>query len=166
MNNETTNHKEILNKINALSESMGYGNEDKTVFEIKSTENPKMKELILQSGSWDDDKPMFAFDKEKDKKAYVFISSEHFSKLLNKLRASKEENFNLKLEKTIWQYVPADFDDVWVVAMDKIKKYIHNNTNDQQPININLDEIISDIKKEHPNLFINLKDFSPVQLPQ
>jgi len=165
MKNGTANHNEMLKKINALSESMGYRNKEKTVFEIKSTDDPNIKELILQSGSWNDDKPMFAFDKEKNKKAYVFISSEHFSQLLNELRASKEDNFNLKLEKTIWRYVPADFDDVWVVAMNKIKKLTQNKTNNQT-ININLDQLISDIKKDYPNLFINLKDFYPVQLPQ
>lgn len=165
MKNDESNHNELLGKINALSESMGYKEGEKTVFEIKSTNNPDVKELVLQSGSWDDDKPMFAFDKDEQKKAYVFIPAKYFSQLLHALHASKEENFNLKLERTIWKYVPADFDDVWVVAMDRIKKLTQNRTKDQ-PININLDELISEIRKDHPNLFINLKDFAPVQITQ
>ncbi len=165
MKEQTNNNNDMLQKINALSESMGYNNEDKTIFEIKSTKDPKIKELVLQSGTWNDDKPMFAFEKDKNKQAYVFISADQFAQLLNALRASKEENFNLNLEKTILKHVPADFDDVWVVAMDKIKKLTQNKGKDQI-ININLDQLISDIKKEYPNLFINLKELLAEQLSQ
>ncbi|MBD3789809.1 MAG: DUF2603 domain-containing protein [Campylobacterales bacterium] len=164
MSNGTSNDIELLDKIKTLSENMGYADGEKTIFEIKSTDDPNIKQLILQSGRWDDDKPMFAFDTENIQKAYVFIPSENFAQLLNALRTSKEENFNLKLEKTIWRYVPVDFEDVWVVAMDQIKKTIQNHKGNK-PVSINLDQLIADIKKEHPSLFVNLKDYYPLHLP-
>ncbi len=150
------NH-DLIEKINALSESMGFKNGEKTILEIKKTDDPHIKQLVLKSGVWGDDKPMFAIDEEDTRRAYAFIPADTFAQIIQALKASQTENFNLKLEKTIWQHVPADFEDVWVVAMDQIKKLTEKQKGNK-PISIDLDKLIRDIKKQHPNLFVNLKE--------
>ncbi len=154
--------KSLINKVDLLSKSLGFGEHDKTLFEIKKTDNPNVKELHLQSGSWESEDPWFAIDEEDTKKAYAFIPSDSFSQMLKVLQQAQKENFDLKLEKTIWQNIPNDFDDVWVVAMDEIKNLAQNEGN--KPVSIDLEKLITDIKEDHPNLFINLKEFYPQQL--
>ncbi|HIP47326.1 MAG TPA: DUF2603 domain-containing protein [Campylobacterales bacterium] len=154
--------KALIKKVDALSKSLGFGENDKTLFEIKKTDDPKIKELHLQSGSWDSDDAWFAIDEEDTKKAYAFIPSDSFAQMLKVFKQAQKENFDLKLEKTIWQNIPNDFDDVWVVAMDEIKNLAQNEGN--KPVSIDLEKLISDIKENYPNLFINMKDFYPNQL--
>jgi len=154
--------KELIKKVDTLSKSLGFGEHDKTLFEIKKTDDPNVKELHLKSGSWESKDAWFAIDEEDTKRAYAFIPSDSFSQMLKVLKHAQKENFDLKLEKTIWQNVPNDFDDVWVVAMDEIRSLAQNEGN--KPVSIDLEKLISDIKEEHPNLFINLKDFYPNQL--
>ncbi len=159
---ENEKKTDLIKKVETLSKSLGFGENDKTLFEIKNTDDPKVKELHLKSGSWESEDPWFAIDEEDTKKAYAFIPSDSFSQMLTILKQTQKENFDLKLEKTIWQNVPNDFDDVWVVAMDEIRQLAQNEGN--KPVSIDLEKLIADIKKEHPNLFINLKDFYPQQL--
>jgi len=162
MMDENNNKNDLIKKVETLSKSLGFGQNDKTLFEIKKTDDPNKKELHLKSGDWNSDDPWFAIDEDDTKKAYAFIPSDTFSQMLKVLQQTQKENFDLKLEKTIWQNVPTDFDDVWVVAMEEIKHLAQKEGN--QPISIDLEKLIADIKKEHPNLFINLKDFYPNQL--
>ena len=154
--------KALIKKVDLLSKSLGFGENDKTLFEIKKTDNPKVKELHLQSGSWESEDAWFAIDEEDTKKAYAFIPSDSFSQMLKVLKQAQKENFDLKLEKTIWQNIPNDFDDVWIVAMDEIKNLAQNEGN--KPVSIDLEKLISDIKSDHPNLFINMREFYPPQL--
>ncbi len=154
--------KALIKKVDVLSKSLGFGENDKTLFEIKKTDDPKVKELHLQSGSWESEDAWFAIDEEDTKKAYAFIPSDSFSQMLKVLKQAQKENFDLKLEKTIWQNIPTDFDDVWVVAMDEIKHLAQNEGN--KPVSIDLEKLITDIKNDYPNLFINMKDFYPKQL--
>ncbi len=153
---------DLIKKVEILSKSLGFGENDKTLFEIKKTDDPKVKELHLQSGSWDSEDAWFAIDEEESKKAYAFIPSDTFSQMLTVLKQAQKENFDLKLEKTIWQNIPNDFDDVWVVAMDEIKNLAQKEGN--KPVSVDLEKLIADIKEKHPNLFINMKDFYPNQL--
>ena len=154
--------KALIKKVDKLSKSLGFGENSKTLFEIKKTDDPKIKELHLQSGSWESEDAWFAIDVEETKKAYAFIPSDSFSQMLKVLKQAQKENFDLKLEKTIWQNIPNDFDDVWIVAMDEIKHLAQNEEN--KPVSIDLEKLISDIKEDHPNLFINMKDFYPNEL--
>ncbi|WP_296823908.1 DUF2603 domain-containing protein [Sulfurovum sp.] len=148
----------LIEKIDNLSRKMGFEDHGKTVFEMSSTDDPEIKELIHKSGEWSENKPMFIYDKENPDQAYVFISAESFANLLNTLQATNQENFDLKLEKAIWKQTPVDFHDVWVVALDRIQKIIQKQKEKGEPHTINLDQIISDIRKEHPALFINLSE--------
>ena len=156
---------DIVDKINALSDKLGLSREHRTLLVIKDTDDPNIKELYLKEGSWNNEEPWFAIEDNNEKKAYAFIPAEAFAQIIDTLRHAQQENFNLKLEKTIWQNIPADFEDVWVVAMEEIRKYAQQNDPDK-PVSVDLDKLIKKIKKEHPNLFINIKDFMPPQMNQ
>jgi hypothetical protein len=156
---------DIIEKINALSDKLGLSREHRTLLGIKETKDPNIKELYLKEGDWNEDEPWFAIEDNNDKKAYAFIPADAFAHLIETLQHAQQENFNLKLEKTIWQNIPSDFEDVWVVAMDEIRKYAQQN-DPNKAVSIDLDKLIKKIKKEHPNLFINLRDFLPHQMNQ
>jgi len=146
----------VYDAIRTIAKRIGI-NEDseKTVFEISDTEDPNKKTLTLKSGSWDGAEPWFAID--TDQKLYTLISIESMNKMVESLRSAQQENFNLKLEKTIWQHIPVDFHDVWAVAMDEISR-LASKSNGAKAINIDLDRLVGNIKKRHPNLFVDLKD--------
>ncbi len=153
-------NKKLLNKIDRLSSLMGVDKDEQVLLELKDTDDKNIKELHLKNGSFDTTEPWFVIDANDDKKAYAVLPLETFNKFIDILKAVQQENFNLKLEKSIWQQIPADFDDVWVVAMDKVQKLVENQ-NPDKPISIDIDKLVRDIKQEHPNLFINMKNFFP-----
>ncbi len=153
----------LLEKINALSKSLGFSNEEQTLLEIRKTDKHNIKELHLTNGSWDSNKPWFAIDSDNENRAYAFMPADAFSQMIETLKTSQQENFNLKLEKTIWQNVPIDFEDVWIVAMDAIQDFAKKE-DPKKPVSIDLDKLLREIKKDHPNLFINLKELIPTQL--
>ena len=154
---------ELVDKINALSKSLGFTRDNQTLLEIKKTDDKNIKELHLKNGSWESNEPWFAIDTDDEQKAYAFIPADAFSQMVEAMKTAQQENFNLKLEKTIWQNVPIDFEDVWVVAMEDIRNHARRENPNKQ-VSIDLDKLLKKIKKEHPNLFINLKEFIPQQL--
>ena len=158
MSEENNTLPVALEKINELSEQMGFNEENKTVFEMRAGSEGNLKELVLKSGEWDEAKPMFVYDKENPDKTYVFISSESFAALLKTLQDLNQENFNLKLEKAIWKHTPIDFQDVWVVAMDTIQKIVNEKREKGENVTLDLDGIVGKIKRDHPALFLNLAD--------
>ncbi|WP_037940602.1 DUF2603 domain-containing protein [Sulfurospirillum arcachonense] len=149
----------VFEMINVISKDIGL-NGDKTVIEIEKTDNPEVKKLNLKSGSWNASEPWFIVD--ENKKLHTMMSMSSINKIIDKFRATQEENFNLKLEKTIWQNIPIDFKDVWAVAMDHIKHMANHEQNGAKVINVDLEELVSKIKQEHPNLFLDLKDLHVV----
>ena len=162
---DNSTNLDIIKKIDSLSEKLGLKKENQTLLTIKNTNDPHKKELCLKQGTWDSTDPWFAIDEDDDKQAYAFIPAEAFSQMIDTLRHAQQENFNLKLEKTIWQNIPADFEDVWVVAMEEIRNFARQE-DPNKPVSIDLEKLISKVKKEHPNLFINIKDFMPPQMNQ
>ncbi len=146
----------IFDKIEDIDEYIGEkGRKFDTVIEIFKTDNPDIKTLNLKSGSWDGKEPWFIID--ENQKLHTMISIDSIHKLIDNFKKLQQDNFDLKLEKTILQHVPIDYQDVWTVAMDEIKKLAGKNGN-AKSLNIDLEKLLRKIKKEHPNLFLNLKD--------
>ncbi len=143
-----------IEKIHLLSKKIGLDDDmEKTILNLEKTDEPDKKLLTLKSGSWDGEEPWFLID--EDEKIHTMLSLDTLLQIIKALQKTQEENFNLKLEKTIWQNVPIDFQDVWVVAMDEIKKRL-KNAKDKRSLDINVSEVVKEIKKKHPNLFLNL----------
>jgi hypothetical protein len=147
-------------KLEVINRALGLSKENPVLLELKKTDNKNIRELHLKSGSFDSNEPWFVTDSEDENEAYAVLPMEAFNQLVKTMKEIQQENFNLKLEKSILQYMPADFEDVWVVAMDRIENLI-DKENPNKPISIDIDKLIRDIKEEHPNLFINIKNFFP-----
>lgn len=146
-----------IDKINILSKKIGMDeNQEKTILNLEDTDSPDRKLLTLKSGNWENEEPWFVID--KNGKIHTMLSLDTLLHIVKSLRIAQEENFNLKLEKSIWQNVPIDFQDVWVVAMDEIKKQL-KNSKDKRSLNIDIDKVVKDIKKRYPNLFLNLDKY-------
>lgn len=151
--------QEIATKIiNEISQDIDLTN--RTVLELRNTEEPDVKTLSLKSGSWDASEPWFVVDEKN--KIHTMISMDSVNQIIKNFKESQQESFNLKLEKTIWQNVPIDFHDVWAVAMDEIK-FISKGKIDQKAIRVDLEKLIEKIKQEHPNLFLDLKDLEIIK---
>ncbi len=136
----------VFKLVNEMSKKIDL-DEHKTVIEIEDTDNPSVKELNLKSGSWSPDEPWFVVDENKILHTMMPVKS--VEKIVKNFHLTQEENFKLKLEKSIWQNIPIDFQDVWSVVMDEIK------TLSKQETSIDIDRVITKIKNRHPNLFFN-----------
>ncbi|MRJ02773.1 MAG: DUF2603 domain-containing protein [Epsilonproteobacteria bacterium] len=152
----------LLAKINKLATDLGIENpQNVTVVRLTDTDDPDKKILELIQGSWENKAPWFVVDGEG--KVYLLSSIESLLQLIKSLNETKYENFNLKLEKAILENLPIDFNDVWVVAMSEIQKRLAESQN-KNVLDIDIKRLIKEIKKNHPNLFMNLKQF-PLQPP-
>ncbi len=150
------NENNIISKLEEISKYIDENPKElNTVLEITKTDNPDVKLLSLKSGSWEGKEPWYIID--ENQKLHTMISIDTIGKLVESFKKLQQENFNLKLEKTILQNIPIDFQDVWIVAMDEIKKMANDNA-EAKSFNIDLEKLLQKIKKEHPNLFLNLKD--------
>lgn len=151
------NNISVFKKIEELSNTIGLpSDEEKTIIKIEKTQNPDVKTATLESGSWEAAEPWFVID--EDDKLHTLVSIDSILKIVESLKTAQQENFNLKLEKTIWKNIPIDFNDVWAVAMDEIRM-IAGKKSVGRAINVDVDELVRNIKKDHPNLFLNIKDF-------
>ncbi|BCD61536.1 MULTISPECIES: DUF2603 domain-containing protein [Nitratiruptor] len=147
----------LLSQINKMAGQLGIENPaNVTVVKLEDTEDPNKKTLELIQGSWENNAPWFVIGKEN--KVFVLSSLEAMLHLIKSLNEAKYENFNLKLEKAILENLPIDFNDVWVVAMNEIQKRLAESKN-KNLLDIDIKKLVQDIKKNHPNLFMRLKDF-------
>ncbi|ECP7324709.1 DUF2603 domain-containing protein [Campylobacter coli] len=149
---ELEKYSNCLKCINEFSQNLGMKKEDRAIFEMKQSENENEKCLILKNGSFDSPEPWFIMD-ENDQ-IHTLISLNSLKNILENLKQTQKENFELRLEKAIYQQIPIDFSDVWIVAMDEIKRKAQEGV---MEISIDLEKLLADIKKEHPNLFVDMQ---------
>ncbi len=147
----------LLAQINKMASQLGIENPaNVTVVRLEDTDDPNKKTLELVQGTWENKAPWFVID-SKDQ-VFVLSSLEAILHLIKSLNEAKYENFNLKLEKAILENLPVDFNDVWVVAMNEIQKRLAESKN-KNLLDIDIKKLVKDIKKNHPNLFMRLRDF-------
>ncbi|MDE7172727.1 MAG: DUF2603 domain-containing protein [Helicobacter sp.] len=79
---------------------------------------------------------------------YMLLPEEMLCHLLDLLHASYEERYCMELEREIARQMPRDFDDIWEVAIEEIKK------SNKGFLNIDPESLVLSIKKQHPNLFM------------
>jgi hypothetical protein len=152
---ENKNEITLYDRIDTISKNIGIGDkDDKTILEVELTDNPDVKSLNLKSGSWESKEPWFVIDEKK--KIHALVSLDTLTKMIENLKTFGQENFELRLEKTIWKHLPVDFGDVWVVAMDEIKNMAKKSDN-VQAVRIDIERLVENIKKKHPSLFVDLK---------
>ncbi len=96
---------------------------------------------------------------DKDDKLHALVPVENLSRLLANIKQLREENFELKLEKAIWKYVPIDFADTWAVVMNELESSDEDITDAES-----LSAIVKSVKQKHPNLFLNIDDFLPGEI--
>ena len=152
---EKDDNLNLLDKIELISKSLGLPKQSqRTVLKMFKGYSENERMLKLKRGSWDSTEPWFIIGDNGSIKNV--ISLEVLMSIIGTLRKTQQENFNLKLEKTIWQNIPIDFQDVWAVCMEEIKSKAKNE--DALEVEIDIDRLVTNIKKEHPNLFLNIKD--------
>ncbi|WP_096026443.1 DUF2603 domain-containing protein [Campylobacter lanienae] len=128
-----------------ISQTLGISKRRRTTFELEPMEDNQMK--LSYKGRANFDAPWFGMNGNKP---CALVPAELFEALINALKNAQKENFELKLERSILQNLPIDFGDVWTVAIEEIKKANYK----KEP---NLDRVIAKIKKEHPNLFLDMR---------
>ena len=122
---------------------------EQTVLEIVPSEEENTKLLRLKNGAWDNAKePWLVYDEKQ--KLHALLSIDTLTKMIEHFKKAEQETLFLKLEKSILQQLPLDFQDVWTVATEEIKK--------SKKSEIDFDKLVKKIKKDHPNLFLDLKD--------
>jgi hypothetical protein len=76
----------------------------------------------------------------------VAVRASEYIATMQTLKDVMKENFELKLEKAILSEFPIDYEDVKAVVLEKLKE------SDKS-----LEEVVEEVKLEHPNLFYNLE---------
>lgn len=122
----------------------------RTLLQMEEGESVDTKVLRLKQGKWNSKKEPWLVLDEKEK-LHALLSMDALTKMVENFKRLEQEAFVLKLEKSILQQLPLDFNDVWTVATEAIKN--------EKKERVDFDKIVSSIKKEHPNLFLNLHDF-------
>ena len=122
---------------------------EQTVLEILPSEDENVKMLRLKNGSWESQKePWLVYDEQQN--MHALLSIDTLSKMIEHFKQAEQEALFLKLEKSILQQLPLDFQDVLTVAREEINK--------SKKKDIDFDKLVKKIKKEQPNLFLDIND--------
>ncbi|MFQ6341333.1 DUF2603 domain-containing protein [Campylobacter sp. VTCC 70190] len=149
---ELKKYSNCLKRIDEFSQNLGMKKEDRAIFEMKQSQNENEKCLVLKNGSYNSPEPWFIVDENDE--IHTLVSLNSLKNMLESLKQSQKENFELRLEKAIYQQIPIDFNDAWIVAMDEIKRKAQNG---DMEINIDLEKLVAEIKRKHPNLFVDMQ---------
>ena len=144
-----------IEKINEFSKNLGIEKSEQTILKILKTNDKNEKILSLQSGHWQAGEPWFVIDENDE--IHTLVSLQSLKNMLDGLKQSQKENFELRLERAIYQQIPIDFNDVWVVAMDEIKQKAQSGA---MEFNLDLDKLVEKIKAKHPNLFVDMQNLA------
>lgn len=142
---DNDNNLSPLQQISSLNYKFDLG--EFSIFDLyKDNED---RALIKKEGQASDEQIWYAVDNNDQIKAIVPF--DFFTTLLDNVSSLNKEIMELKLEKAIWKYLPKDFHDVYTVVNSRLA---------QNPVEHHdeLDEVIQNIKKEYPNLFIDMDD--------
>ncbi len=143
-----------LKKIDAVAAKMGMPKpHERPVLQIKPGEKENQKILELKRGEWSDDQPWFVIDEKGN--LMVLSSAEAMMNIMQSLQHMGEEVFKARLERAIAKELPIDFHDVWTVAMHELGQRIKEG---HATSAVDLDNLVKNIKRKHPNLFYSLKD--------
>lgn len=136
-----------------IAEDIGANLSEITIVKMSIGVDEFHKNLELIQGNWDDGHPWIIID-ENDR-VYTLASAESFTQMIHFFASTQNEIFQLKLEKAIWQHFPVDFNDVWAVAMDRIKTLAQTRP-ENKIVNLDLNWLLNEIKEKYPNLFYQL----------
>lgn len=137
-------------RLNSLAEKMGINPSEMTIVKMTPGTNERHKDLELLQGDWDEKRPWVIVDEED--RIYTLTTAESLTQIIRFLTSTQSENFQLKLEKAIWQSLPVDFHDVWEVAMDRIRTLAQSRP-ESTVVTLDLDWLVNEIKQKYPNLF-------------
>ena len=142
--------KKEFNMIEKIAKGLALTKQkEQTVLEIVPNEEENTRLLRLKNGSWSNKKePWLVYDEKQ--KLHALLSIDTLNKMIEHFKKAEQEALFLKLEKSILQQLPLDFQDVWTVATEEISK--------NKKSEIDFDKLVKKIKKNHPNLFLDLKD--------
>lgn len=143
----------LKNHLGQIAEKMGIDISEMTIVKMSPGTDERHKDLELLQGSWLEERPWIILD-EKDH-IYTLTTAESLAQMVRFLTSAQSENFQLKLEKAIWQRLPVDFHDVWEVAMDRIRTLAQSRP-ESTVVNLDLDWLLNEIKQKYPNLFYHI----------
>lgn len=125
----------------------------KHIFEAKtrgkiSQIDDKTLQITLSSGKIDKNEAYFLTDDAQNE--FVIFPQQILKDVISIIKRAHEMRLQAELERDVMSFMPVDFDDVMVVATQKMEKL---RDEDGKLPKIDTTALIREIKKEHPNLF-------------
>ncbi len=154
---ESSHHTHIerqLKKVDSLAKRLGVPKPGRQpVMLMKRGADEKERVLELIRGDWNDAQPWFVIDEEG--RLMVLSNAESMMNIMQSLQKMGEEVFKSRMEKAIAKELPVDFHDVWTVAMHELRRRMKEG---EQASPVDIDALIQNIKRRHPNLFYSLEE--------
>lgn len=116
-------------------------------------------EVYLQNGNFGPKEPLFL--KDENGKEYVILPQQALKSIIALVRKAHEDRLRVELERDVISLAPIDFDDVMSIVNLRLESL--RNKDGSLP-HLNTMQFIKDIKKEYPNLFLNLDSFFKGQM--
>ncbi|MBX1885417.1 DUF2603 domain-containing protein [Campylobacter peloridis] len=138
--------------IDELSKYLGINKKEQNIFHLSHINENEIKLSLANSNTKETLEPWFIVDENDEVKIMLYVKT--LADFFQHAQKIQQNNFELRLEKAIYQKFPIDFNDVWVVAMDEIKNQLSNGVKE---FNIDLDKLVNNIHKQYPNLFLDIK---------